>query len=47
MFKPDTLAGIMIGIVVGLVFTAPLAPHLGVIVILAVVFGSKLLTLKY
>ena len=46
MIKPDTFAGIMIGIVVGLVFTAPLTPYLGVIVILAVVFGSRLLTLK-
>ena len=44
MIKSDILSGVMIGIVVGLVFTAPLAPHLGVIVILAVVFGSKLLT---
>ena len=46
MIKSDILSGILIGIVVGLVFTAPLAPHLGVIVILAVVFGSKLLSLK-
>ena len=46
MIKSDTLAGIMIGIVVGLVFTTPLTPHLGVIVILAVVFGTRLLSLK-
>ena len=46
MIKSDTLAGILIGIVVGLVFTTPLTPHLGVIVILAVVFGTKLMSLK-
>ncbi len=46
MIKYDTLSGILIGIVVGLVFTAPLAPHLGVIVILAVVFGTKVLSMK-
>ena len=46
MIKSDVLAGILIGIVVGLVFTTPLAPHLGVIVILAVVFGSKMVSLK-
>ena len=44
--RTDILSGILIGIVVGLVFTTPLAPHLGVIVILAVVFGSKMLSLK-
>ena len=46
MIKSDILAGMLIGIVVGLVFTTPLAPHLGVIVILAVVFGTKLFSLK-
>ncbi len=46
MIKSDILTGVLIGIVMGLVFTAPLTPHLGVIVILAVVFGSKLLSLK-
>ena len=46
MIKSDTLAGILIGIVVGLVFTTPLTPHLGVIVILAVVFGTRLLSMK-
>ena len=44
MIKSDILSGALFGIVVGLVFTAPLTPYLGVIVILAVVFGSKLMT---
>ena len=46
MIKSDVLSGILIGIVVGLVFTTPLTPHLGVIVILAVVFGTRLLSMK-
>lgn len=46
MFKPDILAGLLIGIVLGLVFTAELTPHLAVIVILAVLFGSKMVGLR-
>ena len=46
MIKSDILSGVMIGIVVGLVFTTALAPYLGVVVILAVVFGAKLLDHK-
>ncbi len=46
MIKYDTLSGILIGIVLGLVFTGPLTPHLGVLVILAVVFGTKVLSMK-
>ena len=44
--KSDILSGILIGIVVGLLFTSVLAPHLGVLVILTVIFGSRMLSLK-
>lgn len=46
MFKADILTGLLIGIVIGLVFTADLAPHLAVIVVLAVLFGTKMVGLK-
>ena len=46
MIKSDILSGLLIGVVVGLVFNTSLTPHLGVIVILAVVFGSRMLALK-
>lgn len=46
MIKSDVLAGILIGIVVGLLFVTPLTPHLGMIVILAVLFGAKLIGVK-
>ena len=46
MFKSDTLTGLLIGVILGLVFTAELAPHLAVIVILAVVFGARMIHLK-
>lgn len=45
MFKYDLLTGLLAGITLGLVFTAQLAPHLAVIVILAVVFGTKMIRL--
>ena len=44
--KHDLLTGLLIGVILGLTFTAQLAPHLAVIVILAVVFGGKMITLK-
>ncbi len=46
MIKSDLLTGLLIGVIVGLVFTSQLAPHLAVIVILAVVFGTKMIGIK-
>ena len=46
MIKSDGLTGLLIGVVVGLVFSGPLTPHLGVIIILAVVFGAKMISTK-
>ncbi len=46
MIKSDILTGLLIGVVLGLVFTPQLTPHLAVIVILAVVFGDKMIHLK-
>jgi len=46
MIKSDLLTGLLLGVTLGLVFTAQLAPHLAVIVILAVVFGTKMIHLK-
>ena len=46
MFKSDILGGLLIGIVLGLVFTAELTPHLAVIVILAVLVGTKMISLR-
>lgn len=46
MIKSDLLTGLFIGVIVGLVFTSQLAPHLAVIVILAVVFGTKMIDIK-
>ena len=46
MIKADIFTGVLIGLVLGLVYTAPLAPHLTLIVILAVVFGAKMIHLK-
>ncbi len=44
--RHDLVAGLLIGIVLGLAFTTQLAPHLAVIVILAVVIGGKMISLK-
>lgn len=44
--KSDLLTGLFIGVIVGLVFTSQLAPHLAVLVILAVVFGTKMIDIK-
>lgn len=46
MIKSDLLSGLLVGVILGLVFTAQLAPHLAVIVILAVVFGTKMISIK-
>ncbi len=46
MVKHDLLTGLLIGVILGLTFTAQLAPHLAVIVILAVVFGGKMINLR-
>ncbi len=46
MIKSDLLSGLLVGVTLGLIFTAQLAPHLAVIVILAVVFGTKMISLK-
>ena len=46
MIKSDILTGLLVGVTLGLVFTAQLAPHLAVIVILAVVFGGRMISIK-
>ena len=46
MIKSDILSGLLIGVVLGLVFTAELSQHLAVIVILAVLFGAKMISIK-
>lgn len=46
MVRSDVLTGILLGVILGLTFTAPLTPHLGLIVILAVIFGAKMLSFK-
>lgn len=46
MIKYDVLTGLLIGVVLGLVFTAPLSAHLPLLVILAIVFGGRMISLK-
>ncbi len=46
MFKSDILTGLLTGVALGLLFTAQLAPHLYVIVILAVLFGGRMINIK-
>lgn len=46
MIKYDVLTGLLVGVVLGLVFTAPLAAHLPLLVILAIVFGGRMISLK-
>ena len=46
MIKSDLLTGVLVGAVLGLVFTSNLAPHLSTLVVLAVVFGMKIIDLK-
>lgn len=44
--KNDLLLGILLGSILGLVFTASLAPHLPFIVILAVLLMAKVIHIK-
>lgn len=44
--RHDLVTGLLIGIVLGLTFTAQLGPHIAVIVILAVVVGGRMINLK-
>jgi F0F1-type ATP synthase assembly protein I len=44
--KHDLLSGILYGVVIGLFFTAQLGPHLPLLVIVAVLFGAKMISLK-
>ena len=46
MVKSDILTGLLVGIVIGLMFTPTLAPHLPVILVLALVYGAKIVNLK-
>ena len=46
MFKYDLVSGLLVGIVLGLVFTPQLSGHLALIVILAVIFGAKMIHIK-
>ncbi len=46
MFRADILTGLLIGITLGLVFTAELAPYLAAVVVLAVLFGTKMIDRK-
>ena len=46
MIKYDVLTGLLVGLVLGLTFTASFAPHLATIVILAIIFGARMVSLK-
>ena len=46
MVKYDVLTGLLVGLVLGLAFTPTLAPHLATIVILAVIFGARMISFK-
>lgn len=46
MIKSDLLTGLLVGVTLGLIFTAQLTPHLAVIVILAVVFAGRMVNIK-
>ncbi len=46
MIKSDLLSGLLVGVILGLVFTAQLTPHLATIVILAVLFGYKMIRVR-
>ena len=46
MLRHDLLSGILYGIVLGLVFAAPLASHLPLLVILAIFVGAKMINVK-
>ncbi len=44
--KHDLLSGLLYGIVLGLFFAPQLGGHLALIVILAILFGAKMISLK-
>ena len=46
MLRHDLLSGILYGIVLGLVFAAPLSAHLPLLVILAIFVGAKMINVK-
>ena len=46
MLKHDLLSGLLYGIVLGLFFAPQLGAHLPLIVILAVLFGARMISLK-
>ncbi len=43
MVKHDAFVGVLIGLILGLTFTSQLTPYLFVVVILAVLYGAKLI----
>ena len=46
MLRHDLLSGILYGIVLGLVFAAPLGVHLPLLVVLAIFVGAKMINVK-
>jgi len=46
MIKHDLLSGLLYGVVLGLFFASQLGSHLPLIVILAILFGAKMISLK-
>ena len=46
MIKHDLLSGLLYGVVIGLFFVDNLAGHLPLLVIVAVLFGAKMISIK-
>ena len=46
MVKHDLLSGLLYGVVLGLFFSPQLVTHLPLIVILAILFGARMISLK-
>ncbi len=46
MIKHDLLSGLLYGVVLGLFFTAQLSAHLPLLVIVAVLFGARMISIK-
>ncbi len=46
MVKHDILSGLLYGVVIGLFFAPNLAAHLPLLVIVAVLFGAKMISIK-
>ncbi len=44
--RTDLLTGVLFGVVVGLMFAAQLGPHLPILVIVALILGTKIISLK-